>query len=66
MGPAALLPPTLREVSSAMDFITLKNPSPSTGFEPTNFWSNGKDYFQRTWDKLRYYIPRYLPYNKQT
>jgi hypothetical protein len=35
---------------SAADFIDLKNPSPSAGFEPTNLWSNGKQANHKTTD----------------
>jgi hypothetical protein len=39
MGPKALLTLQMKVV---WIFITLKNPSPSAGFEPANLGSNGK------------------------
>jgi hypothetical protein len=39
MGPTALLPPEGRH---AADFVALKNPSPTVGFEPANVESNCK------------------------
>jgi hypothetical protein len=41
MKPMALLPP-LKE-GMLQTFITLKNPSPLVGFEPTNLGFNGKN-----------------------
>jgi hypothetical protein len=45
MGPTALLP---SERSRAADFIALKNPLSSAGFEPIDPMSNGKHATTRT------------------